>query len=234
MKRYIYTKEEPLIQPFIDRIDLVVITNDACTQGLKYLPVVASDNEFEDYDQYTVEEIMELLPSELRSITSPYALDKVAEAINDFNFSYKMTTRQKEILHRYYMDRANSEVELEEQDVSDVLDKIAKCKHVVGPQYRPDQPEKNFAEVHGLEMVPDDYIAILKNIKASECISAVKSAMTDKLGVILYEFVHDPHNYKLKYSDQVISEKLKIYIKIIPEYEKDYTIAIVSFHDALD
>lgn len=230
MKRYIHNSKENSI----DTIDVIVFVNDARVSSLSSLPVTASSYSYEDYDSYSIEELMDLDESTLRNIDSFYALDNILTAIEEYGFDYKLTKQQKAKLSNYFKNRDLSSVELTEGQIKAVLNSIEKCTHVVGPDYRPNQPEKNFAEVHNLDMVPADYLAILKSVTADECIGAVKSVDTRRLGTLLYEFIHDPEGYKLKYSDQQIEDDVKIYIKVLPNYQNDLTIAIVSFHDPED
>lgn len=237
MKKWVHAKEDAVkrdrisILEGIDHVDLIVVTNDARTQRLTDLPVKASTEYEEDYDQFTVEELMDLDDSILRKIESFYALDNINTAIRSHELDYKLTKRQIKLLSDYYRKRELAEVCPTDEELAHMLHMIAECTHIVGPQYRPRQPEKNFAEMHGLKMVDDDYFNIIKSILPSEFYGAVKSYETERLGAVLYEFVHDPKGYKLEYSGQSLTEDLKIYIKLLSEYEKDLTLAIVSFHD---
>lgn len=231
MKKYLYNTKKDLVEY---SIDVITFVNDARIPTLNNLPVTAASSNSEDYDSYSIEELMDLDTSVLRTIDSFYALDNLLTAIQEYGFDYKLTSKQSAKLSTYLKNRELSSVQLTKDQIKAILDSIKKCNHIVGPNYRPNQPEKNFAEVHGLDMVPADYLAILKSVKPEECIGAVKSADTRRLGTLLYEFIHDPKNYKLKYSGQQITDDIKIYIKILPDYENDLTIAIISFHDPED
>ena len=244
MKRYIRTKSDNHKKEGItidsygvrvedahsDKIDVIVVVNDARKQNLKNLPIKAATGDFEDYDSYSIEELMDLDNSILRQIDSFYALDNLRTAIEEYGLDYTLTKDQKAKLSDYYKKRDLSQVIPSDEQIQEILDHIKKCQHITGPDYRPNQPEKNFAERHGLEMTSSDYMAIIKDLKASEFISAVKSADTRRLGAVLYEFIHDPNGYILKYSKQKIEED----IKILPDYENNLTIAIISFHDPED
>lgn len=234
MKRYIHATTESGWLSNIDKIDIVCIVDDAREQGLNRLPIKASSDYEEDYDQFTIEELLELDDSVLRKIDSYYALDKLNDAWRAGGSSYKLSGKQKEKLSEYYKKRELSNVEPTDEEIQHMLNLIAECKHVAGPYERPGQPEKNFAKMHDLKMVQDDYMAIIKDIDLSEYIGALKSSETRRLGAVMYEFIHDPHGYELMYSGQVIDEDIEIYIKVLPDYENDYTVAIVSFHDPLD
>ena len=56
-------------------------------------------------------------------------------------------------------------------DVRDVLRMIGRCNHLTAPQYRASDISKNFAKSHGIIMDDDDYLNILKDVKADECIT---------------------------------------------------------------
>lgn len=231
MKRWIHSSTT--IRNLIEKIDLVVITSDARTLTLSSLPVVAASSAgySKDYDQFTPQEIMELDDSELRKLSSPYALDALMEAINSEGFQYTLTKKQKDILHDFYRNNNNAFIQLDPSEINELTQMIANCKHVTRPGFRKGQPEKNFAEAHGLKMVDDDYLNIIHDIKPNEFKRALKSYEKDRLGVPLYEFIHDPNGYELKYSKQKIEAKIIIYIKLLVNYDGDFNVAIISFHD---
>ena len=228
MKRYIHASES-----VNNKIDFIVIVNDARTFSLSQMPIVAT-SQFEDYDSYGIDDLAELDVTELRTIESPYALDLLQTAINSGELDYKLTKRQREILSKFYQDRENSDVFVDSVGVQELLSAIKQCNTIIGPTIRNDQPEKNFALMHRLPMQPDDYLAIIHNLKPSEFTGALKSANEKRLGVVLYEFIHNPNGYKLKYFDTTISDDIKIYVKLIPDYNSKYTVTVISFHDPLD
>lgn len=232
MKRWIHGGEQ-ISFPMIDKIDVIAIVDDARTQGLYGLPVVASIQASEDYDGYSVEELMDLDDSTLRKINTFYALDNLLTAVNDYGFDYKLTTKQQTLLSDFYKKRENSIVDLTDSQINDLLKMIKECTHVTGPHYRMSQPEKNFEEVHGIEMVKSDYLGILHSLTKNDFLRAIKSSDTKRLGILLYEFKFD-RGYKLKHDDYEIKNGLEIYIKLIPHYQEQYNIALVSFHDMLD
>lgn len=232
MKRWIHASISCDIKDLVNKIDLVIIANDAATLTLGNLPVVASSNDYlKDFDQFNVDEIMELSDRELRNLSSPYALDTLQEAINERGFEYNLTAKQKDILSKFYSNNVNALIHLDAGQIDQLIQMIANCKHVTGPDYRPGQPEKNFEEVHGLNMRRDDYLAIVKSLKADELVRVLKSKDKTRLGTPLYEFIHDPNEYQLKHDNKVLDSKIKIYIKLIINYENSYNIAIISFHD---
>ena len=235
MKRCIHAKQNA--QNDIDfKIDLILIVDNAEAQNIKGLPVVASTqgNDPMDYDQYSIEELMDLSQNELRSIDTFYALDNLMTAVREYGFNYKFTTHQKQLLSEFYKDPELSSVDTNNIDVVELIRAIRKCNDISGPYYRNSEPEKNFAKVHGLKMVSDDYLNIIKQITPNELYGAVKSFRPERLGIIMYEFIHDPKGYKLEYSGQQIDDDIKIYIKLIPHYANKYNIAVISFHDPLD
>lgn len=231
MKRLIRSKNAISILDGINEVDVIVIVNDARSQTLISLPVRASSDYDEDYDQFTVEELMELDDSVLRNIDSFYALDNLNTAISEYGFDYKLTNKQKTALSNYYEKRELSRIDVMPGEIEKLLNLIKDCNHITGPDYRRGQPENNFADIYGLDMTPSDYMAIIKSITPDEFHSAIKSVDTKRLGSILYEFIHDPKGYVLKYSGQQIDTNIKIYIKLLPDYERDCSITIVSFHD---
>lgn len=233
MKRYIRNAAvSNVITELVGHIDLVIIANDARTMNLGNLPIVASTGKYSKYyDDFSKEELLDLDISELRQVMSPYALDLMNDAVNSKELDYKLTAQQKNILSDFYSKRSNALIELDGPEIAELVKLISQCKSVTGPGYRPGQPEKNFAQLHGLKLVDDDYLAIVKSIKPNEFYGAVKSKNIDRLGVPLYEFKHNTQGYKLKYSGQSISADIIIYIKLIVNYDSDYNIAIVSFHD---
>ncbi len=235
MKRYVHSSDvSNIIADLVGHIDLVIIANDARTLSLGNLPIVAaaSTSKYSKYyDDFSKEELIDLDVSELRQIASPYALDLINDAVNDKELDYKLTNKQQNILSDFYSKRNNALINLSDSEIAELVNLISHCKSVTGPGYRPKQPEKNFAQLHGLKLVDDDYLAIVKSLKPSEFYGAVKSKNRDRLGIPLYEFKHDPQGYKLKYSGQTIPTDIIIYIKLIIDYDSDYNIAIVSFHD---
>ena len=233
MKRYIRSSDvSNVITDLVGHIDLVIIANDARTLSLGNLPIVASTGKYSKYyDDFSKEELVDLDVSELRQIASPYALDLINDAVNDQELDYKLTNKQKNILSDFYSKRSNALIDLNDSEIIELVNLISQCKSVIGPGYHPKQPEKNFAQLHGLKLVDDDYLAIVKSIKPNEFYEAVKSKNQDRLGIPLHEFKHDPQGYKLKYSGQSIPTDIIIYIKLIIDYDSDYNIAIISFHD---
>lgn len=229
MKRYIRTEE--IVNQDSLHIDYIVVVPDVRTMRLSQMPIVAGSNLFEDYDRYTIEELMDLDISEIRGIKSPYALDLIREAVNNGEFNYKLTRKQKEILHNFYTKRKNSDVPLYMVDVDELINAIRECNVLILPQYRTDQPEKNFAVSHNLPMQPDDYLAIIHEVSSNEIRGALKSSEEDRLGIVMYEFIHNVGGYHLKHSNEVITGNLDVYIKLIPNYNSKYTITVVSFHD---
>ena len=231
MKKWIHGSDQKNLS---SSIDFIIIVNDARCQSASNLPIMASSNDSEDYDHYSLEELQQLDDTELRDIETFYALDLMQTAINEGLLNYKLTKKQRDRLSNYYKSRELAEVQLNEEDVSFILNEVKRCNTIIGPQYRPGQPEKNFAKVHKFQMTDEDYEAIIKDIKLNEYIGTVKSASKERLGKLLYEFIHDPNGYELKYSHQVIKDDIKIYIKLFLDYKNEYNIAIVSFHDPLD
>ena len=245
MKRYIHSAEGYVND---DKIDFIVIVDDARTFQLDQMPIVAGRVPFEDYDDYSAEELLGLDFTELRKIRTPYALDTLQTAINEIKQGYidnqipkdkqdnlyKLTDVQRMILHNFYKSRENSDVPDYEVDIPKLLDTIKACNVVYGPDIRPNQPEKNFAEVHNLPMQRVDYLNIVHDLKQEEFRCALKSANEKRLGVILYEFIHTVNSYKLQNFDFTIDGPIDIYIKLIPNYNEKYNVAIISFHDPLD
>ena len=234
MKKWIHGKEQ-IDLLVIDKITLIVVVDDARTQEVKELPIVASteDDPF-DYDQYSVEEIMDLPAFELRKFDTFYALDNLMTAVRDRGLKYKFTQRQQRLLSQFYKDPELASVDIRDIDADSLVKAIRECNTIMGPYKRDSEPEKNFAEVHNLELAPSDYLNIVHQITADELRGAVKSHRLERLGIVLYEFIHDPKGYKLKYSGQVIEDNIKIYIKLIPHYANTCNVLVVSFHDPLD
>lgn len=233
MKRYIHAaNQHTSLLSRIDKLDLIVIANDARNLTIHNLPIAASSSDYaKDFDQFTPEEFFDVDTKDLRNIDSPIALESLCEAINDLGLDYRMTAKQNQILQEFFKDESNSSVYLSKSDFDKLLKMISECKSVTGPDYRPGQPEKNFAELHNLEMVSADYLATIKQLTYSDFRKAIKSATIGRLGVLLYEFETTSKGYVLKYSKQRIPDDIKIYIKIIPHYAVKYNIAIISFHD---
>lgn len=177
---------------------------------------------------------MDLSQSELRSIDTFYALDNLMTAVREHGFDYKFTSHQKQILSEFYKDSELASVDIANIDTSELLRAIKECNHVTGPYYRDSQPEKNFAEVHNIDLAPSDYLNIIKQVTSDELKGAIKSYRPERLGIVMYEFIHDLNGYKLKYSGQELEGDIKIYIKIIPHYANKLNIAVISFHDPLD
>lgn len=233
MKKWIHATTESNPLSAIDHIDLVLIATDARIMHIADLPVVASSNNYsKDFDRFTEEELLELNNSELRQLDSPYALDTLVQAINEGLIEYNLTKKQKDLLSHFYRDRNVSAVDLSSEDVKKLITMISECKSVTGPEIRFNQVEKNFAQVHGIEISQADYLAIVKRLTYSDFKRAIKSADLDRLGILLHEFICTVKGYKLKFSEGYFPENVKIYIKIIPHYASQYNIAIISFHDA--
>lgn len=234
MKRYIHAATEVSILDLIDKIDVVAIVGDARTRSFNQVPIAASkrNDDLARFEMYLPEEFMDEDISTLRRIESPYALANLLIATKDYGFDYKFTGKQKDILSKYLDKRENSIVRVSDEDVNRVLNLIKRCDTVTGPDFRYNEKEKNFAKVHGLRMVEDDYLNIIKMLTAKNFMSAIMSSDVTRLGTILFEFTCKP-KYKLKYSDQVINGDIDIYIKILPDYH-GITVTLISFHDKLD
>ena len=119
-------------------------------------------------------------------------------------------------------------------DVDKLLKVIKSCNTVIGPTIRSDHSENNYAAMSGLPMQPDDYLAILHDLKPDDFKGAFKSANKKRPGDVLYEFIHNPNGYKLKICDIPINDDIDIHIALIPNDYGRYDVAIVSFHDVPD
>lgn len=215
----------------IDRVDVVVIVPDARNFEYSKLPIVAASNSWDNYNSYSKEELLNLDDSELREIQDFHALDILQQALIDGESTYRLTKNQRKILED---NCSNYEVtDVTREDVADVLQKIKNCKHVLGPAYRYQDPTKNFAELHGYDMVESDYRNIIKQLEISDFIRELKACSKDYFGNRLFEFVFPSQGYQLK-SGQIIDEDLIIYVKIVGDYIDDCTLAIISFHDSDD
>jgi hypothetical protein len=85
-------------------------------------------------------------------------------------------------------------------------------------------------------MTSSDYLNILKNVKATECVTKFNGVKRNS-GTELFVFIHDTNGYKLKLkqddeSKQILTNTLKIYIKISVNPKTKVVISYVSFHDA--
>lgn len=235
MKKWIHsrTQTDKLI---IEKIAAIIVVGDAREQEIKGLPIVAvTGSDPFDYDQYSIEELMnELTTKELRKIDTFYALDNLMTAVRDYGFDYTFTQRQKDLLSEFYSDPELASVSIKDVDVDSLITAIRECNTITGPYIRESQPEKNFAQVHNLDLTPSDYLNIIHQVTKDELKGAMKSHRLERLGIVMYEFIHDPKGYRLKYSRQIIEGNIKIYIKLIPHYANTCNVLVVSFHDPLD
>lgn len=121
-----------------------------------------------------------------------------------------------------------------EVDVDKLLKVIKSCNTIIGPTIRSDYSENNYAAIRGLPMQPNDYLAILQDLRPEDFKGAFKSANKKRPGDVLYEFIHNPNGYKLRIRDIPINDDIDIHIALIPNDYGRYDVAVVSFHDVLD
>lgn len=212
----------------ISNIDAIVIVPDARDVHYSELPITAKTSTDEDYSSYSDDELASLSSKELRKITEFNTLARIHELILKGDLDYKLSAKQREVLREGYKD---FEIPVTDNDIDHILTLISDCKILAGPDIRINQPEKNFALMHGYDMVATDYLDILKEVKADEFVRELRGNSDRYFGNKLLEFIHDGSGHKLRYGDQVINGDMLIYIKIATDYAESKIIAIVSFHD---
>ena len=112
---------------------------------------------------------------------------------------------------------------------------LKKHSRVQGPYYRVNEPEKNFAELHDLDLGPKDYAYILHNLTVEECteITPYKTfSYSDKEpGNELIVFNVDKE-FILRYGQTIGNFKVYIKIDLSKTVGSDNNpIALVSFHE---
>lgn len=229
-----YVKSDSQLPNFtdlFDAINLIVVVDDVNVEYSK-LNITAATDTGEDYDSYTKRELARLPEYELDEIESVGALTKLYE-MHEAGFYYKLNPNQLKRLGKEWKDFTDYKVTT--SDVRDVLRMIGRCNHLTAPQYRASDISKNFAKSHGIIMDDDDYLNILKDVKADECITKFNGVSKND-GTELFVFIHPGNNYKLLKEQtspdkQFITDDIKIYIKIAVNPQTKLVLSFVSFHD---
>ncbi len=226
-KKYYSATSSKSIVEMVDRFDYVIITDDARTLPFGEIPIIFSGEGDEDYDKFSINQLMEYLTLEnLRNICTFYALNNLEEAVNSYGFKYSITKKQKKLLREYHNKRSSYSLELDNDGVCKLIQLICDSTFLVRV-YGHDNDN-----LHQLqqEMFQKDYLEIIKSIPCDEYKGLVTDDDTDRFGAPLYKFVHDPHGYKLKYSGQTLSNDIQIYVKILLEFENECNLCVLSFN----
>lgn len=170
MKKWIHSKESILAEihftDLFDSIAAVYYVDDIDTKD----DIFGASYTTSYYQDCTDEDLLELSKDKIAEIEDLYTIYR----INQLNPEL-LTRKQKKDLAQMY--RLNPEalmsggikVFLDETDVAKILEMLKQHKRVQGPFYRYDEPEKNFAELHDLNLGPKDYAYILHQLTVEEC-----------------------------------------------------------------
>lgn len=233
MKRYIKsTQQYPNFTDLFDSIDAIVLVDDVNTDYSRIGITATSVLGGEDYDSYTKRELLRLTDDELAEIDTVGALNKLYE-MHKSGYHYNLSTDQLAILRAGW--ETFTDYRVTASDVRKVLQMISKCNYLDKPSRRTGDPYKNFAELHNLDMVEADYLNILKEVKATECITKFTGVKRNS-GTELFVFVHPGNGYRLQRTQstadkQIITDDIKIYIKISINPKTGIVLSYVSFHD---
>ena len=233
MKRYIKSESTlPNFTDLFDSIDTIIIVDDVNADYSRLNITAATSLGGEDFDSYTKRELTLLSDDELEEIDSIGALTKLYE-LHKAGFRYELNPDQLKILRNGW--ESFTDYRVTKSDVGNVLQMISNCNYLKEPEYRTKEHVKNFAETHNIEMDKADYLNILKSVRADECISKFNGVKKNK-GTELFVFMHPGNGYRLtKQQDspekQIITDDIKIYIKVSVKPATNQVVSIVSFHD---
>ena len=237
MKRLIYSRQEVKdtihFTDLFDDISAVVYVDDLNTQddifGSTY-----SGNDF--YDSVPDDELVKLPKYKLNKITDLNTLYRVNKLKPEL-----LTYKQKCDLAKMYrmdpndMNSSGFRVYVDDSDVAAILAMLKRHKYVAGPIYRPNEPDKNFANKHNLNIGPLDYAHILHNLTVSECTieTPYKTFSYSDTNPGSELIVFDVSKEFILQNGQSIGN-FKVYIKI--DLSKttgsdNNPIALISFHD---
>lgn len=233
MKRYIKCDSGMLnFTDLFDSIDAIIIVNDINVDYSRIGVTASAILCGEDYDSYSKRELLRLSDDELEEIDTVGALNKLYE-MHNAGYHYSLTTDQMKIMKSGWEKFTDYVVTV--SDIRNVLKMIRDCSYLDTPSRRTGDPYKNFAETHNLDMTNTDYLNILKDVKATECVTKFNGVKRNS-GTELFVFIHPGNNYKLilpqkTEAQQIITDDIKIYVKISVNPMTKAVLAYVSFHD---
>ena len=192
--------------------------------------------ERKNYNAFTDEELLELSPEENGEILELKALFR----LNRLN-SKLLTEEQKIILARMYQIETKDlrggkiGVYMDEEDIARILQMIKAHKHIWGPYYSDDEPEKNFSEKHNLDLGPKDYAEILQGLSADDCTGYDKykvfSFSDENPGkeVLVFDV---KKGYKLENGKMIAPFKIYLEIDLSRTFaKKNAPMALICFED---
>ena len=188
------------------------------------------------YNAFTDEELLELSPEEYGEILELKALFR----LNRLNFKL-LTEEQKIILARMYQIETRNlscgkiGVCMDGKDIARILQMIKAHKHIWGPYYSDDEPEKNFSEKHNLDLGPKDYVEILQGLSADDCTGydqyKVFSFSDENPGkeVLVFDV---KKGYKLENGKMIAPFKIYLEIELSRTFaKKNAPMALICFED---
>lgn len=238
MKRYIHSKEEieyieVHFSDLFDSIAAIYYVDDLDTKE----DIVGSSYYGDSYYRNCTDaDLLSLSKAELNSIDDLEILYRLNQI--DPNL---LTLKQKRLLGNMYHLNLNNlssggiRILMDDTDVSNILQMLRQHQFVQGPYYRPQEPNKNFAIKHNLNIGPQDYAYIIHNLTVSEAtvITPYKTfSYSDKNpGNELIVFDVDKM-FTLANGQKLGNFKVYIKIDLTKTFEhKTDPIALISFHE---
>ena len=163
MKRLIYSRQEAKniihFTDLFEDISVVIYVDDLDTKD-DIFGATYSGNDF--YNSVPDNELIKLPKYKLNRITDLNTLYRINKLKPEL-----LTYKQKSDLAKMYkadpqdLNSAGFWVYMDDSDVAAILSMLKRHRYVAGPIYRPNEPDKNFANRHNLNIGPQDYAHIL-------------------------------------------------------------------------
>lgn len=237
MKRLIYTKQDNLPEvhftDLFDDISVVVYVDDLNTTEDIFGATYYGNDYFDSVPDSELVKLPKSKLQKIRDLNTIYRLNNLAPQL--------LTYKQKSDLAKMYkmdpndLNSAGFRVYMDNNDVANILSMLRKHSHVAGPIYRANDPSKNFAVQHNLNIGPMDYAHILHNLTVDECTVETPyrtfSYSDTAPGSELIVFNVDK-NFTLASGQQIGNFKIYIKIDLSKTAGSDNNpIALISFHE---
>lgn len=218
-----------------NEIEYICYVDDYDRQGEDIFEESYPEREY--YSTFTDEELLKLSPEKIGGILDIKTLFR----LNKLN-SGLLNEEQRIILARMYQIETRDlpggkiGVYMDEEDIARILQMIKAHKHIWGPYYDIDEPEKNFSEKHNLDLGPKDYAEIIQSLSTADCTGYDKykvfSFLDENLGKEILEF-YLKNGYKLENGKMIAPFKIYLEIDLSRTFaKKNAPMACICFEDA--